>query len=182
MFYRVYPTPFGTAVIVWDEDIGLPLVRHVKLSKPGFPADKIVPALLRNKGLATCPAIDNIAAQITAFLEGENISFPLDCIRLDLCSPFQQKVLHAEHAIPRGRVSSYSRIAAHIGHAGAGRAVGTALATNPFPVIIPCHRAIRSDGSPGDYQGGVDMKRNLLEMEGIKFDKGGRVGMEYFIY
>jgi alkylated DNA nucleotide flippase Atl1 len=51
-------------------------------------------------------------------------------------------------------------------------AVGHALAANPFPIIIPCHRAIRSDGSLGGYQGGLAMKRSLLEREGIRFDGG----------
>jgi len=53
-------------------------------------------------------------------------------------------------------------------------AIGTALATNPFPILIPCHRAIRSDGALGDYQEGLRMKRILLEMEGIAFHNGDR--------
>ena len=90
-------------------------------------------------------------------------------------SPFEQGVLRAEHGIPRGKVSTYQRIARHLGSAQAARAVGTALAHNPFPIIVPCHRAIRSDGTLGGFQGGVEMKRVLLEMEGGLIDGSGRV-------
>jgi methylated-DNA-[protein]-cysteine S-methyltransferase len=72
-------------------------------------------------------------------------------------------------------VSTYQRIAKYLGNAKGARAVGSALAGNPFPIIIPCHRAIRSDGTLGGYQGGLEMKRRLLEMEGVMFDALGRV-------
>lgn len=86
---------------------------------------------------------------------------------LDCCSKFQQKVLRATSAIPRGKVSTYQCIAKQIGKPKAARAVGRALANNPFPLIIPCHRVIRSDGSLGGYQGGLKMKRALLKKEGV---------------
>ena len=72
-------------------------------------------------------------------------------------------------------MSTYQRIAGHLGHPRAARAVGTALAHNPFPIIVPCHRAIRSNGTLGGFQGGVEMKRALLEMEGVLVDGSGRV-------
>ena len=68
---------------------------------------------------------------------------------------FQESVLRAEATeIPRGRVSTYKLIAEHVGTHNGARAVGTALARNPFPLIVPCHRAIRSDRRLGGYQGG----------------------------
>ncbi|MFH2034522.1 MAG: MGMT family protein [Candidatus Margulisiibacteriota bacterium] len=82
-------------------------------------------------------------------------------------SPFRQKVLQAVAKIPRGKVSTYALIARHIGHPGAARAVGTALAKNPTPINIPCHRVICSDGRLGNYQGGSTMKKALLEKEGV---------------
>jgi methylated-DNA-[protein]-cysteine S-methyltransferase len=72
-------------------------------------------------------------------------------------------------------VSTYGRIAAHLGIPGGARAVGNALATNPFPIVIPCHRAIRSDGTLGGYQGGLAMKRALLEQEGVTIDERDKV-------
>ena len=105
---------------------------------------------------------------------GDDVRFSLDIARLDLCTEFQQKVLLAEYRIPHGSVSTYQRIAAHLGKPNRARAVGTALASNPFPIIIPCHRAIRSDGMLGGYQGGLKMKRTLLEQEGVQFDQAGK--------
>jgi len=69
-----------------------------------------------------------------------------------------------------------------VGRPNGARAVGNALANNPFPVIVPCHRAIRTDRSLGGYQGGFKMKRTLLEMEGIDFDDTGRVAAKGFFY
>ena len=91
---------------------------------------------------------------------------------------FQQQVLKAEHRIPRGYVSTYGRIARHLGVPGGARAVGNALAKNPFPIVVPCHRALRSDGSIGGFQGGLAMKRQLLAWEGARFSPAGKVLMD----
>jgi methylated-DNA-[protein]-cysteine S-methyltransferase len=124
---------------------------------------------------SSCREIDDVATDISAFLEGENVDFSLDMVNLDTCPPFQKRVLRAEHQIPRGSVSTYKLIAAHLGNYQASRAVGNALANNPFPIIVPCHRAIRSDGHLGGFQGGFYMKQTLLENEGVKIDDRGRV-------
>jgi methylated-DNA-[protein]-cysteine S-methyltransferase len=118
--------------------------------------------------------------QIEAFLHGQDIRFSLDAVRLDRCSSFQQRVLRAEHRIPRGSVSAYGLMARHLGDPRAARAVGSALANNPFPIVIPCHRAIRSDGTLGGFQGGIKMKRALLQMEGIVFRDADHAG--HFFY
>jgi methylated-DNA-[protein]-cysteine S-methyltransferase len=100
---------------------------------------------------------------------------------LDQCSPFQRSVILAEFGVPRGHVTTYGRLARHLGAPRASRAAGRALATNPFPIVIPCHRAVRSDGSLGGYQGGVEMKARLLEMEGVQVERG-RVLMRRVFY
>jgi methylated-DNA-[protein]-cysteine S-methyltransferase len=152
------------------------------LSKSGVSARQLVKASFPDFISSSCPEVDVVADKIVAFLAGDGIRFSLDVARLDLCSKFQQKVLRAEHGIPRGSVSTYQRIARYLGNAKGGRAVGSALANNPFPIIIPCHRAIRSDRTLGGYQGGLEMKRTLLEMEGIDFDDTGRIATEDFFY
>ncbi|MBC7317034.1 MAG: MGMT family protein, partial [Chloroflexi bacterium] len=108
------------------------------------------------------------------------VAFPLDLVAWEGCSPFQKRVLLADYAIPRGQVSTYGLIAAHLGMPNAARAVGRALATNPFPILIPCHRAIRSDRTLGGYQAGLAMKRALLEMEGVRFAGERVVGPLYY--
>jgi len=175
-------TPFGPVAIVWSRFHARPMIRRVILSKPGSSAGLLVAIRFPDSRSSSCPEIDSVADRVAAFLAGDDIHFPLNTIRLDTCSPFQQKVLRAEHGIPRGSVSTYQRIARHVGNVKGARAVGTALAGNPFPIIIPCHRAIRSDRTLGGYQGGLEMKRTLLEMEGVYFDPSGRIGTHEFFY
>ncbi|MEZ5236490.1 MAG: MGMT family protein [Acidimicrobiales bacterium] len=74
-------------------------------------------------------------------------------------------MLEALPTITYGRTASYAAVAAAAGHPRAVRAVGTACARNPVPVVVPCHRVVRSDGSIGQYLGGVEAKRALLELE-----------------
>ncbi len=105
----------------------------------------------------------------------------LNMLDMDHLKPFQKAVLLREAEVPRGKVISYARLAAKAGFSRAARAAGSALAKNPFPLAIPCHRAVRSDGSLGGFGGGLEMKRALLEMEGVEFDKTGKVKKEYFI-
>jgi len=88
-------------------------------------------------------------------------TFPLD-VR---ATAFQQRVWKALQAIPRGETRSYGRIAQELGMPTASRAVGTAIGSNPVAVVVPCHRAIRSDGSLSGYHWGVERKKKLLEAE-----------------
>ena len=113
-------------------------------------------------------------------LRGKPASFPLDLFDWSVVYPFQRRVLRMEYRIPRGMVSTYGRLARKLDHVRAARAVGTALARNPFPVAIPCHRTIRSDRSLGGYAGGLMMKRKLLELEGMHLDRYGRVKVDRF--
>lgn len=90
-------------------------------------------------------------------------------VDLSLVGSFQRRVLEQLRRIPRGKVRTYRDIARAVGQPGATRAVGTACARNPVPLIIPCHRIVRSDGGLGGYslRGGTQMKRRLLEQEGV---------------
>ncbi len=166
-FHCFLKTRFGPVAILWSVHRGQPRIRRILLSKPGLSASQIVKSLFSDSIPSSCAEVDVVADQIVAFLTGHDIRFSLDVTRLDLCSAFQQKVLRAEHGIPWGSVSTYQRIAKYLGNAQGARAVGTALSRNPFPIIVPCHRAIRSDGTLGGFQGGIEMKQTLLEMEGI---------------
>jgi methylated-DNA-[protein]-cysteine S-methyltransferase len=181
-FYCLREAPFGPVALLWSVYRGQPKIRRVLLSKCGVAAKHIIETTFSDSISSSCTEVDVVADQIVAFLTGDDIRFSLDIVRLDQCSGFQQKVLRAEHGIPRGSVSTYQRIAKYLGNAQGARAVGTALANNPFPIIIPCHRAIRSDGTLGGYQGGLEMKRALLEMEGVLFNDIGCVLTEKIFY
>jgi len=181
-FHCFRKTPFGPVAVFWSVHQSQPKIRQVLLSKFGVSAEHLVKASFPDLISSSCAEVDVVADQVVAFLTGDDVRFSLDMVRLDLCSTFQQKVLRAEHGIPRGSVSTYQRIATYLGKANGARAVGAALANNPFPIIIPCHRAIRSDGALGGYQGGLKMKRDLLEMEGVLFNDMGRVLTQEFFY
>ncbi|NTV00121.1 MAG: methylated-DNA--[protein]-cysteine S-methyltransferase [Methanoregulaceae archaeon] len=168
-------TLFGPVVILWSRPEGPPRVARVLLSRPGVSAEAEASRHYPRDTVSSCPEIDSLANDIQAFLSGRNVTFSLELVDWSSCTVFQRSVLKAEHRIPRGDVSTYRLIARHLGNERGSRAVGNALAHNPCPLIIPCHRAIRSDGGLGGFQGGVDMKRALLEMEGVEFDKKGRV-------
>jgi O-6-methylguanine DNA methyltransferase len=96
---------------------------------------------------------------------------------------FQQAVLRKTLEIPRGQVRPYGWIAREIGHPAAVRAVGTALANNPIPYFIPCHRVVRTDGEIGNYGGGgPEAKKSILTMEGVqlqRLQKLARSGLRY---
>ena len=174
-FYRIRATRFGPVALLWAVHQRQPKILRVLLSRPGVSAKQTIKILCPDSSASSSAEIEALADRIAAFLAEEDLCFSLDVARLDLCSPFQQKVLRAEHGIPRGKVSTYQRIAGHLGHPRAARAVGTVLAHNPFPIIVPCHRAIRSNGTLGGFQGGLEMKRDLLEMEGVVVEGSGRV-------
>ena len=86
-------------------------------------------------------------------------------VDLRLSKGFRYSVLAHLLQIPYGATESYAQVAAATGHPRAVRAAGTACATNPVPIVVPCHRVVRSDGSPGGYAGGPDAKRSLLTLE-----------------
>jgi len=122
--------------------------------------------------------VNKICKKLENFLKGKPTDFSFGNVDLTQLYNFQKKVLLLERQIPYGWVSTYGRLAKKLGRSGAARAVGTALARNPFPIIIPCHRVIKSDGSLGGFGGGLKLKRQLLEFEGVRFDQGARVVMD----
>lgn len=166
---------FGPVTVVWERIASRMAVRRIFLSRPGLKASRSAAVAFPGTSEATCPPVRRLVRDLERLLAGSPVTIDLETATLDRCSAFRQKVLRAEHAVPRGKVTTYARLAASIGSPGAARAVGSALANNPFPLIIPCHRAVRSDGSLGGYQGGASMKRALLELEGIGFTPGGKV-------
>lgn len=105
--------------------------------------------------------------QIIAYFEGKPARFDTPLV-LDSLPSFTRKVLDACRKIPSGKTVSYSQLAGMIGKPRANRAVGSALAKNPIPLIIPCHRVIHSDGSLGNFNapGGTATKKILLTLEG----------------
>ena len=116
--------------------------------------------------------VTTIIRQIEAYLRGERKNFEVP-IHWEMMSVFQQKALRAVYAIPYGETRTYGQIAAQIGSPLAARAVGRANATNPMPLVIPCHRLVGVDGSLRGYGGGegIQTKAWLLELEQANDDR-----------
>jgi methylated-DNA-[protein]-cysteine S-methyltransferase len=180
-FFAAVATVFRPMAIVWWNAPAGPRIRQIFLCGKKTP-EKTTQLSFPGVTPDSCMEVAELAGRIQAFLKGEAVSFDLTLAALEVCGEFQRRVLMAEYRIPRGRISTYGRIAKHIDAPGAARAVGTSLATNPFPIVIPCHRALRADGGIGGYQGGAKMKRALLELEGIDFSDSGKACMDRAIY
>ncbi|MHA2399790.1 MAG: methylated-DNA--[protein]-cysteine S-methyltransferase [Promethearchaeota archaeon] len=157
-------------------------IHRIYLSDPDFTSEAKATSSIKGIKLKQSSAILSLGKKIQLFFKGEDIKFDLGLCNFDGCFAIQKKVLLVEFEIPRGWVSTYKRIAVKIGIPDGARAVGNALARNPFPIIIPCHRAIKSNGELGGYQGGTRMKQKLLESEGLEFSDKGKVITEKLYY
>ncbi|MGB3341622.1 MAG: MGMT family protein [bacterium] len=175
ILYNIIGSRFGEIGVVWRKGrTGIKVVRIV-LPKSLETTIMRIMSLFPHALKGNSSYITSLCQDIDAFTRGKPVSFSLNSIDLSQLKDFQKKVILLERKIPRGQVSTYGRLAFKLGYPRAARGVGQALAKNPFPIIIPCHRTIKSDHSLGGYIGGITMKKKLLELEGIEFDRRGRV-------
>jgi methylated-DNA-[protein]-cysteine S-methyltransferase len=152
-------SPIGPVWIAWS-------TRGVTALSPMFVAstfDEFMELHRRATYEASALPKDLIDGVETALNTGDSAGISVDMTGL---GAFQQSVLEACATIPVGQVRPYGWIASEIDNPGSVRAVGTALGHNPIPLIVPCHRVVRSDGSVGNYAFGPDMKHDLLVREG----------------
>lgn len=159
--YCVVDSPVGSLLLA-ATDIGL-----VRIAFDVEGHDAVLDALAARvspRVLHHPARLDGVARQLDDYFEGRRRRFdvPLDW---RLAAGFRAEVLRHLGDIDYGRTASYAAVAQLAGRPRAVRAVGTACATNPLPVVVPCHRVVRSDGSAGGYLGGVDAKVALLRLE-----------------
>jgi methylated-DNA-[protein]-cysteine S-methyltransferase len=159
--YRTLDTPLGSLLLA-ATPVGLLRVAYASEDHDAVLtalADKVSPRILRAP-----TRLDDAAREVDEYFAGTRTHFdlPLD---LRLVDGFRRQVVEHLREIGYGRRESYAVVAAAIGHPRAVRAVGSACARNPLPVVIPCHRVVRTDGSIGQYVGGVDAKQTLLTLE-----------------
>ena len=161
--YRTVDSPVGPLLLA-ATDIGLVRVAYSREDHDTVLqtlADRISPRILH------APArLDPAARELEEYFAGTRQTFDL-ALDWRLSAGFRASVLHRLPDIGYGHTASYATVAALAGNPKAVRAVGTACATNPLPVVIPCHRVVRSDGSMGGYLGGVEAKRTLLTLEDV---------------
>jgi methylated-DNA-[protein]-cysteine S-methyltransferase len=159
--YRTLDTPLGSLLLA-ATPVGL-----VRVAYASEDHDAVLEMLAREVSpriLRTPTRLDGAAREIEQYLAGgrKRFDLPLD---LRLTAGFRRRVIEHLRDIDYGRRESYGVVAAAIGHPRAVRAVGSACARNPLPVVIPCHRVVRADGSIGQYVGGVAAKETLLNLE-----------------
>lgn len=161
--YARFNTVLGPVYVAWNRN-------GVSAAARMASAEEFEQWFRKDVGRQLTPAAapPDLAEKITDELDGRRR------LRFDLrgLTPFEQAVLRKTLEIPRGQVRPYGWIAREIGHPAAVRAVGTALANNPIPYFIPCHRVVRTDGKIGNYGGGgPEAKRSILTLEGVQLKR-----------
>ena len=159
--YRIVDTPVGPLLLA-ATPAGLVRVAYAAEDHEAVLAR--LAADISPRILAAPARLDDAARQLDEYFRGARTAFdlPLD---LRLARGFRREVITHLPRIGYGRTASYAEVAAVAGSPRAVRAVGTACARNPLPVVLPCHRVVRSDGDLGRYVGGADAKRTLLRLE-----------------
>jgi methylated-DNA-[protein]-cysteine S-methyltransferase len=160
LHYTIFETPLGWMGILAGKDglLAVTLPQPTRQQVIDAFGEKAQGAVLSHKFFGNLPQefLDYYSGRKTALAATLDYSH---------CTPFQKQVWEAACSIPPGETRSYGWIAKKIGNPKAARAVGGALHNNPFPVIVPCHRVIASDGHLGGFGGGLEMKQKLLNLE-----------------
>ena len=159
--YCTHPTPLGKLLLVTRNGA------LVNVRLPGQNIEPLHPAIVGTHDTGTHDTgehLGTITQQLDEYFSGQRTTFDMKT-DLSATTDFRRAVLEHLVTIPYGETRTYTQVAEAVGRPRAVRAVGSACATNPVPIVIPCHRVLRSDGSLGGYAGGLDMKRTLLELE-----------------
>jgi len=161
--YTTADSPFGTLLLATTPK-GL-----VRVGLPHQDADELLVDLATRVSprVLEAPArLDEARRELDLYFEGRLTEFdlPLDW---QLSRDFRRRVLRAIARIPYGQTRSYTQMATSAGNERAVRAAGTACGSNPIPVVVPCHRVLRTSGALGGYGGGLPMKEALLRLEGV---------------
>jgi methylated-DNA-[protein]-cysteine S-methyltransferase len=160
--YGTVDSPFGP-LLAAASTRGL-----VRLAFPEEDVDSVLERLANRVSprIVQAPApLDPVRRELDEYFAGHRRAFDVE-LDWTLVGPFARRVLTVTSEIPYGGVLSYAEVAADAGSPRGSRATGNALGSNPMPIIVPCHRVLRSGGALGGYGGGVERKRWLLELEG----------------
>ena len=162
--YTTTDSPFGPLLLATTKH-GL-----VRVGMPNQDFDELLEEIARRvspRVLELPSELDDARRQLDRYFESDLQEFelPLDW---RLTTGFRRRVLRATNRIPYGQTRSYMQMAKSAGNVRAVRAAGTALGSNPIPIVVPCHRVLRTGGGLGGYGGGLEMKQSLLRLEGAQ--------------
>jgi methylated-DNA-[protein]-cysteine S-methyltransferase len=161
--YALVDSPLGTLLAARTKR-GL-----VELGYGGEQPDEMLERLsatLSPRVLEAPAQLDDVRRELDEYFEGRRTDFDLE-IDWSLTRGFTQKVLRATAKVPFGQLASYRDVATKAGNVRAVRAAGNALGSNPMPIVVPCHRIVRTGGALGGYTGGLERKEFLLRLEGV---------------
>lgn len=168
--HAYFASAVGDCALAWNA-VGLTGV-WLPDARPGALRRKLARELGGESEAVPAPAIAAIVEAMQRLLAGEHVDLrdvPLDLTPID---DFRRRVYAVTRAIAPGRVLTYGAVAERVGADGSARAVGQALGANPFPIVVPCHRVVATNGGLGGFSapGGVTMKRRLLAIEDARLD------------
>jgi methylated-DNA-[protein]-cysteine S-methyltransferase len=161
--YGLVDSPFGPLVVAVTRR-GL-----VRLAYPNEAPDQVLEdlaAMVSPRMLESARATGGVRRELDEYFGGRRHRFETK-VDLSLARGFTKDVLRATSRIPFGSVSTYREVAIKAGRPAAVRATGNALGSNPIPIVVPCHRVLRTGGGMGGYTGGIDRKLTLLRLEGV---------------
>ncbi len=161
--WHIFDTSFGPAAILFEP--APQCLRKLCLPHPAIESLIDTDKFARQQSMEPFPRLKHLVELVKGYFQGQAIEPVWDLMDLDHFSAAQKRVYRQVARIPYGCVSTYAQVARDAGCPAAARFVGNCMARNPYPVLIPCHRVIRSDGSLGGFGGGVDLKRRMLELE-----------------
>lgn len=164
--YGIIETPVGP-VIAGVTERGLAMLEYVREDDVGGPLAELA-ARISPRVLEVPARVAEVVRQLDAYFAAERRDFDLPIDWALVRGDFARAVLQATAGIPYGEVRTYAEVAGAAGNRRASRAAGNALGSNPVPIVVPCHRVVRTGGGLGGYTGGLDIKRHLLALEGAR--------------
>ncbi|MCW3032437.1 MAG: methylated-DNA-[protein]-cysteine S-methyltransferase [Solirubrobacteraceae bacterium] len=153
-----FQTSLGECALRW---------RETGITAVVMPDPRALPAPRRARSAAAPELVRDAATAIVSLLDGERTDLSWVALEMAELQPFRRGVYAAAREIPAGATATYGQLATELGNPGFAREVGAALASNPFPIIVPCHRVLAADGALRGFSapGGIETKRRMLEIE-----------------
>ena len=171
--YIITSSPIGEITIIWRKKPQFQ-IEEIIISNPNQTSSQIAKEKYEKEGELAInkksKQLNKVLREMENYFNEKDYKFSLKYLNLDKLKPFQRAVLEAEFKTEKGTVNTYKDLAKEIGSPKAYRAVGSALAKNPFPIIIPCHRTVKGDRTIGGFSGfagGLESKKTLLELDGL---------------
>lgn len=171
--YIIEKSPIGEITIIWRKKPQFQ-IEEIILSNPNQTSSQIAKEKYEQEDILSInkksKQLNKVVKELNNYFNEKDYKFSLEYLNLDKFTPFQRKVLETEFNTKKGTVNTYKDLAKEAGSPKAYRAVGNALSQNPYPIIIPCHRTVKSDRTIGGFGGmreGLESKKILLELDGL---------------